>query len=107
VANFKTWVTTTMAPPGTDEVSFFEPRWADDSRTAPTLLLGAWLEKPRDVPPAPTAIYLAIWDADYQEMCVVPPNFDPNAILPIGPWKMQDPSLSSIGHATSFKIAFP
>lgn len=86
------------------EINFFEPNWSDESKVGPTVLVGAWLEEPRDVPPPPLAIYLAVWDDGYEEMYVVPPNFDPNDILPIGPWKMQDPSLKSIGYATSFNV---
>ena len=64
---------------------------------------------PRD---ATSVTYIAIWaqggfkeSAGYQEMAVIPPQFDPQNPLPmIGAWKALDPTLKSIGHTTGFMV---
>lgn len=84
--------------------SQFVPRWAGDATKAPTTLIG--------VRGSAGPTYLAIWanggyqeSAGYQEMALVPPNFDHNAPLDLpGRWKRLDSSLSSIGWTKGFAV---
>jgi hypothetical protein len=103
VANFRAVVASLMNVQPED-LNPLTLGWGDLSQPTPARLLGVWLESPRPIPPAPLAIYLAIWEGVYaREMYVVLPDYgSPTPIF--GSWKMRDSSLTSTGSVTSFHV---